>query len=213
MITVGKDDWKNQFQVSYASGPIVHSFQEDILLFALTLLVQIVNFIKGEKIFLSRLIVGIIIRMIYLFILDINVGSGITLYFKPIYYKAFFPVLVCLLYIFDGFIRLFTIFAFIRMSLMGINEYITDFINTIGTESSTQNRLEDKIRAHKLLKIAVWGTYFLSICSFFEYFATFFIFIGSINRYLNFRAERILFTDSIKSGIHITTNILIIVYH
>ena len=68
----------------------------------------------------------------------------------------------------DTITRIFTIFASMRICIMIVHKRIIEFINDLNTNFLEWQRYADKIRAFKLMKIAAWGTYSLTIINFLE---------------------------------------------
>ena len=175
-VSVITQEWDNQYTIVYIAGAISQSFQEGIVLFGVTLLLQIANYFKGKKVQLRIITILIIARMGYLIILQfstvilqlINISSlwqksPIYLYLNYIYYLTI-PILNAI----DTITRVFTIFAFMRMCIMIVNKRINEFINDLNADFLERQRYEDKIRAFKLMKIAAWGTYSLTIIDFLD---------------------------------------------
>ena len=77
----------------------------------------------------------------------------------------------------DAITRVFTIFAFMRMCIMIVHKRIIEFITDLNTNFLEWQRYEDKIRAFKLMKIAAWGTYSLTIINFLDTLSCVMIFL------------------------------------
>ena len=165
-VTVLKQDWGRQYQLSFIVGAFTLAFQEGIMLFGLTLLLQIANYFSNRKFHFKRITIAIILRIMYVFLLDFNTGSGL----------AFFPskriitssISLSLLYFFDCFIRVFFVFGFVKMTLGPATKYINEFRTDLNTAYLETYRYNDKIQSYKLLRAAAWGTYALNIFSFIE---------------------------------------------
>ena len=69
-VSLVKQEWDKQYTIGYVAGAISQSFQEGIVLFGVTLLLQIANYFKGKKVQLIIITILIIARMGYLFILQ-----------------------------------------------------------------------------------------------------------------------------------------------
>ena len=69
-VSVITQEWDKQYTIGYVEGAISQSFQEGIVLFGVTLLLQIANYFKGKKVQLRIITILIIARMGYLFILQ-----------------------------------------------------------------------------------------------------------------------------------------------
>ena len=180
-VSVIKQEWYNQYLIGYVAGAISQSFQEGIVLFGVTLLLQIANYFKGKKVQLRIITILIIARMGYIFIfqstqvilqfIDLN-SSQKRLYPVDSYfingYLIFYYSIVLPLNTIDTITRVFTIFAFMRMCIMIVHKRIIEFITDLNTNFLEWQRYEDKIRAFKLMKIAAWGTYSLTIINFLD---------------------------------------------
>ena len=175
-VSVITQEWDNQYTIGYVAGAISQSFQEGIVLFGVTLLLQIANYFKGKKVQLRIITILIIARMGYIFILQFSTvilhfidisslwqKSPIYPYLNYIYYLTL-PILNAI----DTITRVFTIFAFMRMCIMIVHKRIIEFITDLNADFLERQRYEDKIRAFKLMKIAAWGTYSLTIIDFLD---------------------------------------------
>ena len=173
-------EWYRQYLIGYVAGAISQSFQEGIVLFGVTLLLQIANYFKGKKVQLRIITILIIARMGYLFILQftqvILQFNEISLFLYPYLTFTDFYILPIFNAI-DTITRVFTIFAFMRMCIMIVHKRITEFITDLNTDFLEWQRYEDKIRAFKLMKIAAWGTYSLTIINFLDTLSCVIIFI------------------------------------
>ena len=69
-VSVITQEWYKQYLIGYVAGAISQSFQEGIVLFGVTLLLQIANYFKGKKVQLRIITILIIARMGYIFILQ-----------------------------------------------------------------------------------------------------------------------------------------------
>ena len=171
-VSVIKQEWYRQYTIGYVAGAISQSFQEGIVLFGVTLLLQIANYFKGKKVQLRIITILIIARMGYLFIFQFTQAilqfidiSSPEVYYYLIYFDFFIlPILNTI----DTITRVFTIFAFMRMCIMIVHKRIIEFITDLNTNFLEWQRYEDKIRAFKLMKIAAWGTYSLTIINFLD---------------------------------------------
>ena len=181
-VSVIKQEWYRQYLIGYVAGAISQSFQEGIVLFGVTLLLQIANYFKGKKVQLRIITILIIARMGYIFIfqstqviLQFNVlRLSQTLYSYLIYADLYIlPILNTI----DTTTRVFTIFAFMRMCIMIVHKRINEFITDLNTDFLEWQRYEDKIRAFKLMKIAAWGTYSLTIIDFLDTLSCVIIFL------------------------------------
>ena len=180
-VSVITQEWDRQYTIVYVAGAISQSFQEGIVLFGVTLLLQIANYFKGKKVQLRIITILIIARMGYLFIfqlaqvilqfIDLSLSKRVPYPFDPYLisnYLIFYYSIVLFLNAIDTITRVFTIFAFMRMCIMIVHKRITEFIADLNTNFLEWQRYEDKIRAFKLMKIAAWGTYSLTIINFLE---------------------------------------------
>ena len=136
-VSVITQEWDKRYTIGYLAGAISQSFQEGIVLFGVTLLLQIANYFKGKKVQLRIITILIIARMGYLFIfqftqviLQFN-EIGLSLY--PYLISADFLILP-ILNSTDTITRVFTIFAFMRMCIMIVHKHITEFITDLNTE-------------------------------------------------------------------------------
>ena len=188
-VSVIKQEWDRQYTIGYVAGAISQSFQEGIVLFGVTLLLQIANYFKGKKVQLRIITILIIARMGYIFIfqstqvilqlIDLNSPQSLfslsqTVNFYSIYADFFIlPILNAI----DTITRVFTIFAFMRMCIMIVHKRIIEFITDLNTNFLEWQRYEDKIRAFKLMKIAAWGTYSLTIINFLDTLSCVMIFL------------------------------------
>ena len=170
-VSLTKKEWDGQYLIGYIAGAISQSFQEGILLFGVTLLLQIAIYFKGKKVQLRIITILIITRMGYLFIfhfitvilhfIDISsISQTLPVYF-PFINTDFFTL--PFVNVIDTITRVFTVFAFMRMCIMIVHKRIIEFINDLNSNFLERQRYEDKIRAFKLMKIAAWGTYSLTI--------------------------------------------------
>ena len=181
-VSVITQEWDRQYTIGYVAGAISQSFQEGIVLFGVTLLLQIANYFKGKKVQLGIITILIIARMGYLFIFQFTqafllfneISLSLTLY--PYLINADFYILPILNAI-DTTTRVFTIFAFMRMCIMIVHKRINEFITDLNTNFLERERYEDKIRAFKLMKIAAWGTYSLTIIDFLDTLSCIIIFL------------------------------------
>ena len=156
---------------------MVQSFQEGIVLFGVTLLLQIANYFKGKKVQLRIIIIVIMGRMGYLVVFqfgqvifqfnDTRLLQALPNSIGPYLAKYDYLILTFLNTI-DTITGVFTIFAFMRMCIMIVNKRIIEFITDLNTNFLEWQRYEDKIRAFKLMKIAAWGTYSLTLINFLE---------------------------------------------
>ena len=174
-------EWYRQYLIGYVAGAISQSFQEGIVLFGVTLLLQIANYFKGKKVQLRIITILIIARMGYIFIfqstqiilqfIDLNSSPKLPYAFDSYFinrYLIFYYSIVLPLNAIDTITRVFTIFAFMRMCIMIVHKRIIEFITDLNTDFLEWQRYEDKIRAFKLMKIAAWGTYSLTIINFLD---------------------------------------------
>ena len=181
-VSLVNKEWDRQYTIGYVAGAISQSFQEGIVLFGITLLLQIANYFKGKKVQLRIITILIIARMGYIFIfqstqvifqfIDISSLSQRVLYpFYSYYINGYIIIyysIVLFLNAIDTITRVFTVFAFMRMCIMIVHKRIIEFITDLNTNFLEWQRYEDKIRAFKLMKIAAWGTYSLTIINFLE---------------------------------------------
>ena len=175
-VSVIKQEWDRQYLIGYVAGAISQSFQEGIVLFGVTLLLQIANYFKGKKVQLRIITILIIARMGYIFIFQFTQAFLLFIDLSSLWQKS--PIYRYLIYIYyliipilnaiDTITRVFTIFAFMRMCIMIVHKRIIEFITDLNTNFFEWQRYEDKIRAFKLMKIAAWGTYSLTIINFLE---------------------------------------------
>ena len=179
-VSVIKQEWDKQYTIGYVAGAISQSFQEGIVLFGVTLLLQIANYFKGKKVQLRIITILIMARMGYLFILQL---TQVILQFNEIS-SSHYPYLrftdfyiLPILNVIDTIARVFTIFAFMRMCIMIVHKRIIEFITDLNTNFLEWQRYEDKIRAFKLMKIAAWGTYSLTIINFLDTLSCVIIFL------------------------------------
>ena len=193
-VSVIKQEWDRQYTIGYVAGAISQSFQEGIVLFGVTLLLQIANYFKGKKVQLRIITILIIVRMGYLFIfqstqvilqfIDLSLSQKLPNAFYSINrYLIIYYSLVFFFNVIDAITRVFTIFAFMRMCIMIVRKRIIEFITDLNTNFLEWQRYEDKIRAFKLMKIAAWGTYSLTIINFLEILSSMIILV-LIDRYL-----------------------------
>ena len=171
-VSVITQEWYRQYTIGYVAGAISQSFQEGIVLFGVTLLLQIANYFKGKKVQLTIITILIIARMGYLFIFQFTQAM---LQFIDLSSPEVYSYLICfdffilpILNSIDTITRVFTIFAFMRMCIMIVHKRIIEFITDLNTNFLEWQRYEDKIRAFKLMKIAAWGTYSLTIINFLD---------------------------------------------
>ena len=178
-VSVIKQEWDREYTIGYVAGAISQSFQEGIVLFGVTLLLQIANYFKGKKVQLRIVTILIIARMGYIFIfqstqvilqfIDLSLSQKLPNAFYSINrYLIIYYSLVFFFNVIDAITRVFTIFAFMRMCIMIVRKRIIEFITDLNTNFLEWQRYEDKIRAFKLMKIAAWGTYSLTIINFLE---------------------------------------------
>ena len=182
-VSVITQEWDRQYLIGYVAGAISQSFQEGIVLFGITLLLQIANYFKGKKVQLRIITILIIARMGYLFIFQFSqaflqfneISLSQTLYPYLIINADFYilPILNAI----DTTTRVFTIFAFMRMCIIIVHKRINEFITDLNTDFLERERYEDKIRAFKLMKIAAWGTYSLTIIDFLDTLSCIIIFL------------------------------------
>ena len=169
-VSVINQEWVKQYLIGYFADAMVQSFQEGIVLFGVTLLLQIANYFKGKKVQLRIIVLLIIARMGYRFLLEvfllfINVSSlllPLPFFITRVLYLFIF-LISPFIYTIDTITRVFTIFAFMRMCIMIVHKRIIEFITDLNTNFLEWQRYEDKIRAFKLMKIAAWGTYSLTL--------------------------------------------------
>ena len=179
-VSVITQEWDKQYSIGYIAGAISQSFQEGIVLFGVTLLLQIANYFKGKKVQLRIITILIMTRMGYLFIFQF---TQVILQFNEISLSRYSYLTFADFYILpilnaiDTITRVFTIFAFMRMCTMIIHKHITEFITDLNTNFLERQRYEDKIRAFKLMKIAAWGTYSLTIINFLDTLSCIIIFL------------------------------------
>ena len=170
-VSVITQEWDKQYSIGYIAGAISQSFQEGIVLFGVTLLLQIANYFKGKKVQLRIITILIMTRMGYLFIFQLAQVilqlNDISLLLDSYLIIADYMILPILNAI-DTITRVFTIFAFMRMCIMIVHKRIIEFITDLNTNFLEWQRYEDKIRAFKLMKIAAWGTYSLTIINFLD---------------------------------------------
>ena len=154
--------------VGFVAGAFAEAFQEGIILFGVTLLLQIAYYFKEKNVHLNIIITVIMVRISYVFMLELSVvlirifgAIGYpyipslideVLYFGEYYIHRY-------LYTFDTITRVFTVFAFMRMCIRIVQTRINEFINHINSNFIERHIFEDKIRAYKLMKVAAWGTY------------------------------------------------------
>ena len=172
-VSVITQEWDRQYTIGYVAGAISQSFQEGIVLFGVTLLLQIANYFKGKKVQLIIITILIIARMGYLFILQFTQAflqfiDMSSLSQRVIFYTIYTLFILPILNAIDTITRVFTIFAFMRMCIMIVHKRIIEFITDLNTNFLEWQRYEDKIRAFKLMKIAAWGTYSLTIINFID---------------------------------------------
>ena len=180
-VSVITQEWDKQYLIGYVAGAISQSFQEGIVLFGVTLLLQIANYFKGKKVQLIIITILIIARMGYLFIfqftqvilqfIDLSLSQKLPYSFDPYYINSYlisYYSIVLFLNVIDTITRVFTIFAFMRMCIIIVHKRIIEFITDLNTNFLEWQRYEDKIRAFKLMKIAAWGTYSLTIINFLD---------------------------------------------
>ena len=198
-VSVITQEWDNQYLIGYIAGAISQSFQEGIVLFGVTLLLQIANYFKGKKVQLRIITILIMAKMGYLFIFQL---AQVILQFidiSSLLQKS--PIYLYLIYIYsltlpmlngiDTITRVFTIFAFMRMCIMIVHKRIIEFITDLNTNFLEWQRYEDKIRAFKLMKIAAWGTYSLTVINFLEILSSMIILV-LIELYLLLKYEILL---------------------
>ena len=100
--------------------------------------------------------------------------AEIAFYFSLFYFDSLIlPILNAI----DTITRVFTIFSFMRMCIMIVHKRITEFITDLNTDFLERQRYEDKIRAFKLMKIAAWGTYSLTIIDFLDTLSCIIVFL------------------------------------
>ena len=182
-VSVITQEWDKQYLIGYVAGAISQSFQEGIVLFGVTLLLQIANYFKGKKVQLRIITILIIARMGYLIIFQftqaflqfIDLSSLWQTVNSDLIIADYFilPILNAI----DTITRVFTIFAFMRMCIMIVHKRIIEFITDLNTNFLEWQRYEDKIRAFKLMKIAAWGTYSLTIINFLDTLSCIIIFL------------------------------------
>ena len=179
-VSLVNKEWDRQYIIGYVAGAISQSFQEGIVLFGVTLLLQIANYFKGKKVQLRIITILIMAKMGYIFIFQFSQVilqfNEIRLSVYPYLINADFYILPILNAI-DTITRVFTIFAFMRMCIMIVHKRINEFITDLNTDFLERQRYEDKIRAFKLMKIAAWGTYSLTIINFFDTLSCIIIFL------------------------------------
>ena len=121
---------------------MVQSFQEGIVLFGVTLLLQMANYFKGKKVQLRIIIIVIIGRMGYLVIFQFiqvifqfNDSRLLQSLQNPIgpYLAKYDYLIFTFLNAIDTITRVFTIFAFMRMCIMIVNKHIIEFITDLNT--------------------------------------------------------------------------------
>ena len=136
-VSVIKQEWYRQYTIGYVAGAISQSFQEGIVLFGVTLLLQIANYFKGKKVQLIIITILIIARMGYLFILQFSI---VILHFIDISSLSqkvdFFTIyadflILIILNAIDTITRVFTIFAFMRMCIIIVHKHIIEFITDL----------------------------------------------------------------------------------
>ena len=173
-VSVITQEWDKRYLTGYVAGAISQSFQEGIVLFGVTLLLQIANYFKGKKVQLRIITILIIARMGYLFIFQFTQAFLLFIDISSLWQKS--PIYLYLIYIYyltilnaiDTITRVFTIFAFMRMCIIIVHKRIIEFITDLNTNFLEWQRYEDKIRAFKLMKIAAWGTNCLTIINFLD---------------------------------------------
>ena len=159
-VSVITQEWDRQYLIGYVAGAISQSFQEGIVLFGVTLLLQIANYFKGKKVQLRIITILIIARMGYIFIFQFTqvilhfIDLSSLLQKSPIYLIYIYYLTLPMLNAIDTISRVFTIFAFMRMCIMIVHKRIIEFITDLNTDFPERQRYEDKIRAFKLMKIA-----------------------------------------------------------
>ena len=159
--------------MGYLAGAIAQSFQEGIVLFGVTLLLQIANYFKGKKVQLNIIIILILTRMGYVLCLEFSqyiiqfidlTWLSQTFPFRPVYYISSNKYLIIfIVYAIDLITRVFTVCAFMRMCITIVHQRILEFITHLHTSFLEWERYADKIRAYKLMKVAAWGTYSLTL--------------------------------------------------
>ena len=171
-VSLVNKEWDRQYLIGYVAGAISQSFQEGIVLFGVTLLLQIANYFKGKKVQLRIITILIIARMGYIFIFQL---AQVILPFIDLNSPEVYPysiiadfLILPILNVIDTITRVFTIFAFMRMCIIIVHKRIIEFITDLNTNFLEWQRYEDKIRAFKLMKIAAWGTYSLTIINFLD---------------------------------------------
>ena len=177
-VSIWTNEWDRELEVGHYLGVLAQVFQEAIMLFGLTLVLQVDYYFKGENFKFYKIIIAIAIRIVYLLTLEFGISKYVTELTTEVkhidtriqsWYLAFITWIdiffepLSLIYFFDALTRVFIVFGYINMGLRRVKKYIKDFNNDIGTRFLERTRYEDKIRAAMLLKIAAWGTYSLTI--------------------------------------------------
>ena len=165
--SVIRNEWGRQYQLGVVAGAATQSFQEGILLFGICLSLQVINYFTRKRFYFRTICIAILARMVYVVLLkcvsvispELITNGEISMYITL--------ALFCLNGI-DVLTRVFSVFAFIRMCLLIVNNHIKDFTNHINTRYLDTQRYEDKIKAYKLMKIAAWGTYSLAVFHFLD---------------------------------------------
>ena len=166
-------EWEYKIIMGYLTDAIAQSFQEGIVLFGVTLLLQIANYFKGKKTQLNIIIILIIVRMGYVLCLEFS--QYLIQFIDLAWLYQRFPFLpgfttsssnnyfIIIVYGIDLITRVFTVFAFMRMCTNIVHQRIIEFITQLHTSCLEWERYADKIRAYKLMKVAAWGTYSLTL--------------------------------------------------
>ena len=135
-------------------------------------MLQIANYFKGKKTRLNIIIILIIVRMGYVLCLEFSqyliqfidvVWLPQRFPFLPVFYISNNKYLIFIVYGIDLITRVFTVFAFMRMCTNIVHQRIIEFMTHLHTSFLEWERYADKIRAYKLMKVAAWGTYSLTL--------------------------------------------------
>ena len=161
-ISVNRKEWGRQYELGVVAGAVTQSFKEGILLFGICLSLQINNYFTRKRFHFRRLCVAILLRMVYIILFKCVSVISSAVITDTMTSLSITLALFCLNGI-DVITRVFSVFAFIRMCLIIVNNHIKEFTNHINTRYLDSQRYEDKIKAYKLMRIAAWGTYSLAI--------------------------------------------------
>ena len=89
-VSVAKDEWDREYEIGYYTGVIAQVFQEAIMLFGLTLVLQFDYYFKDEKFEFKRFLIAIVLRVIYLLNLEFVVGTVLPKFSRFTLFISFF---------------------------------------------------------------------------------------------------------------------------